>query len=452
MALLAPPTNTVVVETIVISAPGFSPAEVEDLVLVPLERAIAVLPGLQAVLGEARSGKATLHARFSPSVDRYVARRQLAAALQRNQSTLPDGVMPLLMSGAGTPSALFFTEPNQGLALRRTLQSTPGVQRVEICGVGASELTIELSADRLAAFKLNRQDLRDTIQTELGRALLSPMSSEDLGAVVVGTTTGGPIRLEDLATLVMRESGSCRCMIDGTAKACLKVWGDSAQVARHLNRWIDAPAAAHYHFPVGAQGAARPGIGLRWFDSKGPSMWLTPGPLPVRPGQPWPTTMKRPLTTLAVVGLEPAKRIQATLEKQGAHVEIEKPERQSEPEIRPNRVKLAQFGIPFMALTRQIRDAMAENEVLGTLTYGGARIDAVLLNTPPGTLAEVMINTPTGQLIPLTAVAKIQQRIRPASIQRLNAQRVTKIRIWGPPGLSFPAKSTRLDEGTPFFR
>src|SRR5262245_2077427 len=59
-------------------APGFAPEQVERLVTLPIETALAGVPGLQALRSESIQGLSVVTAVFDESTNVYVARQDLA--------------------------------------------------------------------------------------------------------------------------------------------------------------------------------------------------------------------------------------------------------------------------------------------------------------------------------------------------------------------------------------
>ena len=77
-----------------VSAPQFSPLDMERLVTFPVETALAGIPGLDHTRSISRNGFAQVTAVFDEDVDIYFARQQVAERLSQAQDSLPDGVPP----------------------------------------------------------------------------------------------------------------------------------------------------------------------------------------------------------------------------------------------------------------------------------------------------------------------------------------------------------------------
>ena len=77
-----------------VSAPQFSPLDMERLVTFPVETALAGIPGLDYTRSISRNGFAQVTAVFGEDVDLYFARQQVAERLAQAGESLPDGIQP----------------------------------------------------------------------------------------------------------------------------------------------------------------------------------------------------------------------------------------------------------------------------------------------------------------------------------------------------------------------
>src|SRR5437867_13363732 len=94
-------TNNQVV--VVTEALSFPPAEVEQLVTYPIERAMLGLPKKEEVRSLSKLGLSMVTVIFDDSVPMYLARQFVAERLQQISSLLPQGIQPIL----GPPSTAF---------------------------------------------------------------------------------------------------------------------------------------------------------------------------------------------------------------------------------------------------------------------------------------------------------------------------------------------------------
>src|SRR5437762_14334191 len=94
-------TNNQVV--VVTEAPSFPPAEVEQLVTYPIERAMLGLPKKVEVRSLSKLGLSMVTIIFDDSVPMFQARQFVSERLQQIASSLPQGIQPIL----GPPSTAF---------------------------------------------------------------------------------------------------------------------------------------------------------------------------------------------------------------------------------------------------------------------------------------------------------------------------------------------------------
>ena len=77
-------------------APSLSPYEVEKQVTLPIETALAGIPGLENTRSLSRNGFSQVTAVFTEGTDIYFARQQILERLVEARETMPDGVEPRL--------------------------------------------------------------------------------------------------------------------------------------------------------------------------------------------------------------------------------------------------------------------------------------------------------------------------------------------------------------------
>jgi len=77
-----------------VSAPQFSPLDMERLVTFPVETALAGIPGLDYTRSISRNGFAQVTAVFDEDIDIYFARQQVAERLAQAGESLPEDVQP----------------------------------------------------------------------------------------------------------------------------------------------------------------------------------------------------------------------------------------------------------------------------------------------------------------------------------------------------------------------
>ncbi len=223
-------------------APGFSPLESEQRITFPLETAIAGVPGLQYTRSVSRYGLSQVTAVFEDGTDIYFARQLVNERLQAARGQLPAGLTPELgpiatglgeifmytietEQGARRPDGQLYTPEDlrtlQDWVIRPQLRNTPGVTEVNTIGGFERQYHVTPWPDRLVAYGVTMAELVEALNRNnanvgagyverygeqyLVRVPGQAESLEDLGAIIVSNRNGVPVRVADVADLVMGE-------------------------------------------------------------------------------------------------------------------------------------------------------------------------------------------------------------------------------------------------------
>ncbi|MBY0563708.1 MAG: CusA/CzcA family heavy metal efflux RND transporter [Hyphomonadaceae bacterium] len=223
-------------------AAGFSPLEAEQRVTFPIETAVAGLPGLDHTRSLSRYGLSQVTIVFEDGTDIYFARQLINERLQSVRSQLPDGVEPELgpiatglgeifmytveaQEGARKPDGTEWTPEDlrtlQDWVIRPQLRSTPGVTEVNTIGGYVRQYHVTPWPDRLAAAGLTMNDVVEALEANnsnvgagyverYGEQLLIRSSGqahsiEDLQRIIVANRGGVPIRVIDVADVIIGE-------------------------------------------------------------------------------------------------------------------------------------------------------------------------------------------------------------------------------------------------------
>ncbi|UGA47554.1 CusA/CzcA family heavy metal efflux RND transporter [Bradyrhizobium quebecense] len=231
-------------------APALSPAEIEKQITFPIETALAGAPGLESTRSLSRNGFSQITAVFSEATDIYFARQQVGERLTEVRARLPQGIEPRIgptstglgeiymwtvhYSGQKVQSdGRFLTADGQVLqsevekdAYLRTVQDwiikpqikmVPGVAGVDSIGGYLKQYQVQPDAAKLIALGLTFADVAKAIESNnvsrgaryierngegfVVRSGGRLENIEELGAVVVTTRGGVPVRIRDLASL-----------------------------------------------------------------------------------------------------------------------------------------------------------------------------------------------------------------------------------------------------------
>jgi len=223
-------------------AAGFSPLEAEQRITFPIETAVAGLPGLDHTRSLSRYGLSQVTVVFEDGTDIYFARQLINERLQSVRSQLPDGVEPELgpiatglgeifiytleaQEDARKPDGTEWTPEDlrtlQDWVIRPQLRNTPGVTEVNTIGGYVRQFHVTPWPDRLAAAGLTMNDVVEALEANnanvgagyverYGEQLLIRSAGqahtiEDLQRIIVANRGGVPIRVIDVADVIIGE-------------------------------------------------------------------------------------------------------------------------------------------------------------------------------------------------------------------------------------------------------
>ncbi len=186
----APPLVEVQTEAL-----GLSTNEVESLVTVPLEEALAGTLGLDVMRSKSVPGLSSVKLIFEPGTDLLAARQLVQERLTNialpNVSRPPFMIQPLSATSRTMKIGLSSTELSlielsqiNRWKIRRQLMSLPGVANVATWGDRKRQLQVQVDPERLRAYGVTLDQLQLVVSNALGVGLLKYTS----GAVV---GTGG---------------------------------------------------------------------------------------------------------------------------------------------------------------------------------------------------------------------------------------------------------------------
>jgi HAE1 family hydrophobic/amphiphilic exporter-1 len=150
---------------------GSTPSEVERTITRPVEDALAALPGIQKMNSSSRADGSQIFLEFKWGENVAVKAVQAREKIDAIRADLPSDLQRYTVqkfSTSDNPILSLRISSGRNLAnsyalldsvLKRPLERIPGVARVDIQGVQAPQLQIELSAERLAAHNVSLNQL-----------------------------------------------------------------------------------------------------------------------------------------------------------------------------------------------------------------------------------------------------------------------------------------------------
>lgn len=208
--------------------PGYSPEEIENRALIPLEQIVSGIEGVEYVYAHAESGFGLVTVRFEVGRDMETSLVQLYSTLFKHADRMPRGLpmplvktvtiddvpfMTILLSGADSH------QPLRPIAeeLAVEIETVRDVREVTIIGGEVREIEVRLSPERLAAYGIDPRhvvgSLRDANvaadagafawDNEVVRVQAGPFlaSADDVRAVVVDVRDGQLVQIDDVAVV-----------------------------------------------------------------------------------------------------------------------------------------------------------------------------------------------------------------------------------------------------------
>ena len=221
-------------------AEGFSPLEAEQRITFPIETAISGIPKLAYTRSISRYGLSQVTVVFEDGTDTYFARQLVNERIQSAKSQLPPGIEPQLgplATGLGE-IFLYAVEPKPGArkpdgseytpsdlrtlsdwVVRPQMRTIPGVAEVNTIGGYARQYHVTPNPQQLASLKLSLTDIVEALEANnankgagyverAGEQILIRVPGQakdeaDLSQIIVATRGGVPIRIGDVAEVVI---------------------------------------------------------------------------------------------------------------------------------------------------------------------------------------------------------------------------------------------------------
>jgi multidrug efflux pump subunit AcrB len=226
------PTFPVATFSIAAVLPGATPTDVERLVVDPLEAKLKALDDVKTLQTEIEDGLAVMRLEFRAGVDPDKKRDEVLRETTALRPTLPAELIRLdvkqfnpanvniALVALVSDHASFHDLDTQARALRRRLESRPGVGQVEIAGLPKQEVAVSLDLDRMVALGVSPQELLTAIgaesanipagSVEAGSRRFNVKTSGDYGSVdevrttIIRSASGSAIRVADVAQVELR--------------------------------------------------------------------------------------------------------------------------------------------------------------------------------------------------------------------------------------------------------
>ncbi len=259
---------------------GGTPSDVERAVVIPIERAIENLPGIESIESEARTGYASIEVKADQLTDPEKLMEQMRPLimgitnfpaeteppkLEVPNSTRWFDVIKVAITGNMDEADLL----KAARRVRDDLTELPGISQAELQGASPLEISIEADPERLRDFGLTYNDLAEAvrrtsldvpagqIQTDEGSLLIrtsgQAFSEEEFANIVLLNSRGAAVKLGDVAKVtdgfeenrkILRFNGKPALLVE-----CLRLNNESAlEIAKQVKQYA---AKAPQRFPSG---------------------------------------------------------------------------------------------------------------------------------------------------------------------------------------------------------
>ena len=219
------------------AANGLSPDEVERLVTVPLEIAIAGLPGLEEMRSLNKNGLSLITLVFNDTTEVYFARQLVMERLIEVKQQMPDGVNPVLgpvSTGLGEVYQYTLDREDDGQrelseqelqqrrevqdwVVRPLLRSIPGIAEINSQGGYVKQYQVLINPDRLNHYHITLNEVFNALahnnansgggvlphyaEQYLIRGVGLINNSEDIGNIVLKEENSVPVHMHDVAEI-----------------------------------------------------------------------------------------------------------------------------------------------------------------------------------------------------------------------------------------------------------
>jgi CzcA family heavy metal efflux pump len=264
---------------------GLSPAEVEQLVTVPLENALNGVPGVDVMRSKSVPQLSSIVLIFKPGADEILARQLVSERMALASKTLPTWAAPPFMmpplSSTSRIMKIGITSKDMSVMdlsmlaywkIRQRLLGVPGVANLAIWGEQLKMLQVMVDPKRLVAAGVTLDEVQEAVSDALDVGLLryargahigtggfvetpnqrfqlrfasAGVTPETLARVPVNTRSGKPLLLQDVADLVYAPQGMIGDAVINDGPGLMLIvekfpWGNTLAVTRGVEQALEA--------------------------------------------------------------------------------------------------------------------------------------------------------------------------------------------------------------------
>lgn len=222
------------------AVPGYAPLETEQRVTYPIETVMAGMPRLEETRSISRYGLSQVTVVFKEGTDIYFARQLVNERIQQAKENLPTGIVPQMgptstglgeifmwtveskegaLKADGTPYTPMDLREIQDWIIKPQLRNVPGVNEINTVGGYVKQYQVAPYTDRLVARGLSLNNLVAALENNnanMGAGYIEKSGEqylirvpgqvsniEDISNIVVDTQVGVPVRIKDVADVLV---------------------------------------------------------------------------------------------------------------------------------------------------------------------------------------------------------------------------------------------------------
>ena len=225
--------------------PGASPVDVEQLVVIPLERKLKELSDIKKITTQITDGLGVIFIEFTTGSVPREKKDDVLREVNQLRSTLPPelalldvitnntGNVNILQYALVSPTAPYATLDARSRALKDRLAAVPGIKKVERVGAPLREVQVSLDLGQLSALHLPLTAVLGALGSESANVPGGTVNISQKQFVV--TTSGSFTSLEQVRNTIVGASGSAVVTLRDVATV---QWGyaDATHITRHDGR------------------------------------------------------------------------------------------------------------------------------------------------------------------------------------------------------------------------
>lgn len=219
---------------VIVSMPGASAAEIEQMVVRPLERRIKEIKGVEHIYGVASDNVGIVNVMYYIGENREASNLKLYDKVMQNMDQMPEGATTPLVRPFDIDidipilSIAFYAKSAQSVdnvslykrveAFRNSLGNVPNVAKTEIKGEHKEQFNIEIDLSRLAGYHLSLDQITASLKsltasspevknrTQEGKLVVFGVKNaleniHDIQNLIVANYGGSVVYLKDIATV-----------------------------------------------------------------------------------------------------------------------------------------------------------------------------------------------------------------------------------------------------------